>query len=270
MTQELGKLPLTQESGKLPCFFNGVKVRSSARLHTDVIGGRCCPTCTSYAKKRGTSLDMPSGTPVVAIADMKLITIKDNSAEQKSEKRAISLGKMHGRDHSQGAKIMKPYDDIQMWFIDKNGNIILYYHIKETNFIKGLNKGNCKIPKEYKWGRISGLAKNCGGYSKEIIKNNYWVKKGQVIGLSGATGRSQHISLGISIPPSERFKNYLIGITTARVTAHELFRSPWNYTKNTMRNTAPQRDFDWESLPTTSEAYLFPVMSKKYLEEINY
>ena len=37
-----------------------------------------------------------------------------------------------------------------------------------------------------------------------------------------------------------------------------------------MRYTAPQRDFKWENLPTDSDAYLFPVMSKKYLKEIGY
>ena len=33
---------------------------------------------------------------------------------------------------------------------------------------------------------------------------------------------------------------------------------------------APERYFKWENLPTDSDAYLFPVMSKKYLKEIGY
>ena len=33
---------------------------------------------------------------------------------------------------------------------------------------------------------------------------------------------------------------------------------------------APEDRFEWENLPTDSDAYLFPVMSKKYLEEIGY
>ena len=36
------------------------------------------------------------------------------------------------------------------------------------------------------------------------------------------------------------------------------------------RYTAPQKVFKWENLPTDSDAYLFPVMSKKYLKEIGY
>lgn len=36
------------------------------------------------------------------------------------------------------------------------------------------------------------------------------------------------------------------------------------------RYTAPQKVFKWENLPTDSNTYLFPVMSKKYLKEIGY
>ena len=36
------------------------------------------------------------------------------------------------------------------------------------------------------------------------------------------------------------------------------------------RYTAPQKVFKWENLPTDSDAYLFPVMSKNYLKEIGY
>ena len=256
----------------LPCFFNGVKIGPSARLHDGVSGGKCCPTCSAYIKKRGTSLHMPRGTPIVAIADMKVISIYDNSAEQKSEKSSTSLNKKHGEDHYQSAKIMKPFDDVQMFFIDKKGNVILYYHMKETNLVKGFNKGNCKIPHEYQWGKKSNLPHNCGGYIEGLIKNNFWVKKGQVIGLSGATGGRKsgaHISLGIAVPPDEEFRNYLIEMNKDNRT-NELVRYPWSFTEDNMRYTAPQRDFKWENLPTNSDNYLFPVMSKKYLKEIGY
>ena len=318
---------------KLPCKFNGVKVGPSARLHDGVKGGRCCPTCSAYKKKRGTSMEMRRGTPIVAIADMKLIEIIDFSAEQKSRKFAISMGKKHGKDHYQSQNIMKPFDDIRMSFIDKKGNVIVNYHLKETNLVKGFNKGDCKIPREYQWGGKSNLPRDCGGYSKELIKNNFWVKKGQVIGLSGQTGTTKgggHISLGIAIPPDEGFGNYLIEMTKdlnlleietepykiekirqnpdgslyihvynvkqvlndaplgidfnkvcpspscaliGRHFINELLRDPSDFTRSGrggMRYTAPQRDFKWENLPTDSDAYLFPVMSKKYLKEIGY
>ncbi len=51
---------------------------------------------------------------------------------------------------------------------------------------------------------------------------------------------------------------------------YELVRYPWTFTGNRMRYTAPQRHFKWENLPTDSDAYLFPVMSKKYLKKIGY
>ena len=304
---------------KLPCHFNGVKVKTSAQLHSDVKGGRCCPNCEGYKEKRGTSMKMRRGTPIVAIADMKLIQIKDHSAEQKSKKISTSLGKKHGKDHYQSQDIMKPYDDIHMYFIDKKGNVILYYHLKETNLVKGFNKGDCKIPKEYQWGKRPNLPRDCGGYSKELIKNNFWVKKGQVIGLSGQTGKGgAHISLGIAVPPDEELRNLILKIIKnsdekkilvdwskcddarkprycygsdfklipkserkkiQNVTAIEpkyyrlaqtFFNYPYSFTGKYMRFTAPQRDFKWENLPTDSDAYLFPVMSKKYLKEIGY
>ena len=280
---------------RLPCSFNGVKVGPSARLHDGVKGGRCCPTCSAYKIKRGTSLEMRRGTPIVAIADMKLIEIKDHSAEQKSKKISTSLGKKHGKDHYQSQNIMKPYDDIQMFFIDKKGNVILYYHLKETNLVKGFNKGDCKIPKEYQWGGKSNLPRDCGGYSDDLIKNNFWVKKGQVLGLSGATGKGgSHISLGIAIPNNEKIRTTVLEIiknltlndymsikgTDFSVTASS--ESVYDFIKNGLLNgthrtseiafrfTAPQKAFKWENLPTDSDAYLFPVMSKKYLKEIGY
>ena len=33
---------------------------------------------------------------------------------------------------------------------------------------------------------------------------------------------------------------------------------------------APERYFKWENLPTDSDAYLLPIMSKKYLKKIGY
>ena len=84
---------------------------------------------------------MKRGTPIVAIADMKLISIYDISAHQKSKKKSESAGKKDGTDHSQSQKTMKPYDDIHLHFVDKKGNFILYYHFKETNLVKGFNQG---------------------------------------------------------------------------------------------------------------------------------
>ena len=239
---------------------------------------------------------MKRGTPIVAIADMKLISIYDISAHQKSKKKSESAGKKDGTDHSQSQKTMKPYDDIHLHFVDKKGNFFLYYHFKETNLVKGFNQGNCKIPKEFQWGRKKFLPQDCGGYSEELIRNNFWVKKGQVIGLSGATGTSKggpHISLGIAIPANEKIKKGVLEIieeltlndymnigkvgenisgakTTNDFIKSGLLNRVYNTSALIFRYTAPQKVFKWENLPTDSDAYLFPVMSKKYLEEIGY
>ena len=281
---------------KLPCNFNGVKVSTSARFHDGVKGGRCCPKCSGYKLKRGTSINMKRGTPIVAIADMKLISIYDISAHQKSKKKSESAGKKDGTDHSQSQKTMKPYDDIHLHFVDKKGNFILYYHFKETNLVKGFNQGNCKIPKEFQWGRKKFFPQDCGGYSEELIRNNFWVKKGQVIGLSGATGTSKggpHISLGIAIPANEKIKKSVLEIieeltlkdymnigkedattsgakTTSDFIKSGLLNRTYHSSAVMFRYTAPQKVFKWENLPTDSDAYLFPVMSKKYLKEIGY
>ena len=281
---------------KLPCNFNGVKVSTSAQFHDGVKGGRCCPKCSGYKLKRGTSINMKRGTPIVAIADMKLISIYDISAHQKSKKKSESVGKKDGTDHSQSQKTMKPYDDIHLHFVDKKGNFILYYHFKETNLVKGFNQGNCKIPKEFQWGKKKFLPQDCGGYSEELIRNNFWVKKGQVIGLSGATGSFKggaHISLGIAMPVNEKIKKSIIEIideltikdymnigkedanTSGAKTTNDLIKSAllnevYSTSALFFRYTAPQKVFEWENLPTDSDAYLFPVMSKKYLKEIGY
>ena len=281
---------------KLPCNFNGVKVSTSAQFHDGVKGGRCCPKCSGYKLKRGTSINMKRGTPIVAIADMKLISIYDISAHQKSKKKSESAGKKDGTDHSQSQKTMKPYDDIHLHFVDKKGNFILYYHFKETNLVKGFNQGNCKIPKEFQWGKKKFLPQDCGGYSEELIRNNFWVKKGQVIGLSGATGSFKggaHISLGIAMPVNEKIKKSIIEIideltikdymnigkedanTSGAKTKNDFIKSAllnrvYSTSALFFRYTAPQKVFEWENLPTDSDAYLFPVMSKKYLKEIGY
>ena len=69
---------------KLPCYFNGVKVGPSAQKDSGVRGGRCCIGCSAYKEKRGTSMEVKRGTPVVAITDMKLIKIEDSRAEQRN------------------------------------------------------------------------------------------------------------------------------------------------------------------------------------------
>lgn len=282
---------------ELPCKFNEVKVATSARFHDGIKGGKCCPECSGYKSKRGTSLRMKRGTPIVAIADMKLISIYDISAQQKSKKKSESANKEHGIDHYQAQRIMKPYDGVKLHFIDKKGNFILYYHLKETDLVKGFNKGNCKIPKEFQWGNKKFLPLDCGGYSEDLIKNDFWVKKGQVIGLSGATGTTKggpHISLGIAIPVNEIIKKSVLEIIE-KLTFNDYMNSGKEKTSSTsgakttndfikfgllndvhrssgllFRYTAPQKVFKWENLPSDSDAYLFPVMSKEYLKKIGY
>jgi len=129
---------------------------------------------------------------------------------------------------------------------DKYGNIIRYYHLMSTPLVPGFNKGKCKNPKfafqvNFESQTSTIHAQNCGGFKYTKVK------KGEVIGKMGKAG-DVHFSLGIGGRK----------IDDGTDAAPKFFL------------IAPEDRFEWENLPTDSDAYLFPVMSKKYLEEIGY
>lgn len=224
---------------KLPCFFNGAKVGTSPNAATlGPKGGRCCPTCKGYREKKGLSILVPRGTPVVAIADMEVIWALNKNAEQNS--RGLTAGKARRIIHNYTVGIMKPFDDIHLFFEDKHGNHILYYHLMSTPIVPGFDKGKCKRPKEFGTEHWKRFPEHCGGYAYRRVK------KGDVIGLSGDTGGGRegdkHFSLGIQVANSVGFKEWV----------------------------TPEEYFNWENLPSESDAYLFPVQSKKYLKKIGY
>jgi len=224
---------------KLPCFFNGAKVSTSPNAATlGPKGGRCCPTCKGYKEKKGLSIIVPRGTPVIAIADMEIVRARNKSAEQNSK--GLTKSKGFGKQHKWVSRIMKPYDDVHLLFEDKHGNNILYYHLMSTPIVPGFDKGKCKRPKENQTEKWKRFPENCGGFAYRTVK------KGDVIGLSGDTGGGRegdkHFSLGIKVTNSVGFMEWV----------------------------SPEEYFNWENLPSESDAYLFPVQSKKYLEKIGY
>jgi len=242
---------------KLPCSFNGVKVKTSATPYNDpkVRKNRCCPNCKGYKTKEGTSINAKSkkrGIPVVAITDMTAVYARNTSSEYQC---------IRGRGNKWGAgsvsikhpitgkkqKCYHPYDNVTVYFKDdKYDNIIRYYHLMSTPLVPGFNKGKCKNPKfafqiNFESQTSTIHAQNCGGFKYTKVK------KGEVIGKMGKAG-NVHVSLGIGERKVDdgtdrALKTFLI---------------------------APEDRFEWENLPTDSDAYLFPVMSKKYLEEIGY
>ena len=242
---------------RLPCSFNGVKVGPSAQPYEDrkVRKNRCCPKCKGYKGKKGTSIDAISdkpGKPVVAITDMTAVYARNTSSEYQC---------IRGRGNKWGAgsvsikhpitgkkqKCYHPYDNVAVYFKDdKYGNIIRYYHLMSTPLVPGFNKGKCKNPKfafqvNFESQTSTIHAQNCGGFKYTKVK------KGEVIGKMGKAG-NVHVSLGIGERKVDdgtdrALKTFLI---------------------------APEDRLEWENLPTDSDAYLFPVMSKKYLEEIGY
>ena len=82
-----------------------MKVGPSAQKDSGVRGGRCCVGCSAYKEKRGTSMEVRRGTPVVAITDMKVIKIEDSSAEQRSTSYVKkSMGRLQVKIILQGEK----------------------------------------------------------------------------------------------------------------------------------------------------------------------
>jgi len=233
---------------RLPCSFNGAKVSTSA--NAAVIRSTRCVKYKGYKGKKGTSILVKRGTPVFAITDMKLLYAKDRSAKQRCKKL--------NRSHKKGV-CDRPYDDLELFFEDNNGVEILYYHLMDTPFVPGFGKGKCERPLEFQTEKWKRQPVNCGGYSKEIVEKKFWVKKGDIIGHSGTTGYDssgdQHISLGAMV-----LTENLVGKEKKK--CEKLKR--WKC------YVAPERYFKWENLPTDSDAYLFPIMSKKYLKEIGY
>ena len=71
-----------------------------------------------------------------------------------------------------------------------------------------------------------------------------WVKKGDLIGLSGTTGRvgkgDAHISLWVQVAKDGKYQF-----------------------------VAPEDTFEWENLPTESDAYLFPFMHQDYIASLS-
>ena len=211
----------------LPCNFNGVEVGSVNRAAT--LGRKtqnCCPTCKGYKSKKGQTLHVKKGTPVLAIADMKLVFALNRSAQQRS-------GRM-GRQNA-SFNVMKPYDDLELVFEDKFGNYIIYYHlISENPFVPGFGKGKCTIPIEFQDERWKRYPSSCGG----IVKRD--VKKGEVIGYVGQTGsaggHAEHISLGIDVTEDDPRFNGKSGLVV------------------------PSHNFIWENKPTDDALkYLLPM-----------
>jgi len=242
---------------RLPCSFNGVKVQASAQPYVDrkVRKNRCCPSCKGYKTKEGTSINAKSkkrGIPVVAITDMTAVYARNTSSEYQcirgrgNKRNEGNVWMIHPITEKK-QKCYHPYDNVAVYFKDdKYGNIIRYYHLMSTPLVPGFNKGKCKNPKfafqvNFESQTSTIHAQNCGGFKYTKVK------KGEVIGKMGKAG-NVHVSLGIG----------------ERKVEDGTDRAPKTFL------IAPEDRFEWENLPTDSDAYLFPVMSKKYLEEIGY
>ena len=253
---------------KLPCSFNGAKVSTSAKISFKR-SSRHCSDWKGYPLKRGTSVLVKRGTPIFAITDMKLLYAKDRSAKQRS-KIYNKTQKKQGTDYI--------FDDVELMFVDKNKNQILFYHLMDTPFVPGFGKGNCERPLEFGTEKWKRQPVNCGGYSKEIKNNNWWVKKGDLIGHSGTTGSNSkgdaHISFSFIINEenlNEKEKK-LCDLKIKRNFKQKDCKK-WSPVYCSQCYYAPEarKDIIWENFPSdNSDYYLLPIINKKYYKEIGY
>ena len=239
---------------KLPCRFNGAKVASTASPNAPKARAPCLKNkYAGYFGKRGTSIKVKRGTPVFAVKDMKLLYATDYSSEFSCHKWNESMKKF---DKQTKIKILKhphydkkircryPYDGLKMLFETIDGDKVLYYHLfPKTPLVPGIGKGKCKIRKFYRINNIPGQRNEfvvndemCGGIKKKFVK------KGELIGFVGHA-RNDHVSFNIA--PKE--KGYML-------------RSP----------ESKKHGLLWENYPKNPNAFLLPIMSKKYLKEIGY
>ena len=233
---------------KLPCKFNGAKVGASAypRKEFDKSYGKRINRCHSkkgtrpiFYQKDGTSILVPEGTPIVAVADMRVISAIDGSAEYRCHiKRGVkgfdksSVGSMTIKvpdpwNKGKIRKCQKPYHQLQLMFeVIATGEKVQYNHLKSTPLVRGFNEGKCRWPlMADRRGRRPFGGEGCGGFVSKAVS------KGEVIGYSGSVGKWHGINIGI--------------------------------TRNGKWLIAPEDNVLWESKATDQPYYLYPIMKSK-------
>jgi len=239
---------------KLPCKFNGARVTSTASPNPYISGGRavCLQNKKSgYSGKMGTTIEIKRGTPVFAVKDMELVMATDYSSKFMCSPNNIdNYKKIKGTKYKtinhpvSGEKIKcrYPWDGLTLTFKTWDNDMVLYYHLMpDTPLVPGFGKGKCKIREFYKINipkqryKVRVNYDDCGGIKKKIVN------KGEIIGYVGHA-TSDHISFNIS-PKQKGFLN-----------------SP----------EKKEHGLIWENYPKNPNAFLLPIMSKKYLKEIGY
>ena len=215
----------------MPCHFHDATVcTNNLNATLGSLSKRCCPNSEGYKGKRGQSIEVGRGTPVYAVADMTLVHALNRTAQ----KNCKVMNRAQAKLGVGSGNCLEPYDDLELMFKDDLGNRILFYHLMSDNpFVPGFGKGDCEVPELFQSEKYKRYPRSCGGVKKRKVK------KGELIGFSGATGMQQggpHISFAIKVKNHPEFPN----------------QSGW---------IVPANSLTWENIPSNDDdtIYLLPL-----------
>ena len=165
-------------SNNVPCDKVGTSV-SPGNVTYGYKGRTCKSDWMGYGSKESVTFEVKRGSPVYAITDMTLVRVSNLSAKRR--------------------RGMAPYDDIHLYFITTNGDKYRYYHMKSSPLAP-----SCPV-----WDTFKQARKNKRTSLRQCNATRYTnVKKGDLIGTSGATGLHEHFD--IIFKPRINGRNHIV------------------------------------------------------------
>ena len=159
-----------------------------------------------YNGKTSINIKMPLGTKVIAPMDMQFIGYKNRNADF----RKTSSG------------ILKPFDDLELCFhsVERNPAVVMCaYHLKTSPLLpKMFKNAKCNTRQDWDVGDAGVSKAGLIFYEKNTSEYSYLgpnaddcgavlgkkIRRGQVIGISGAVGKNPHTGFRFKVRNSQR------------------------------------------------------------------